>query len=367
MANNLSIGPNASVALASADGVSFTTAGFTETNCTIIYEVGNPNKSWKPERDVNSITGFTGEKGYYIVMKQAADKTAYLVPPISGNGGGNGNTTPPAPTSLVINDAWNTAAWTNASGFESPSDYEYSTNYTAGTPTWTTATFNPVNVTNISIASGAFAVRVKAAAGRNASPALVSTTAFTVTAAGTLIWEDTFTGSDSTDLSGRVVTTGGLTWAKESGNTGTAGITSNAAEMKTVGDVTYFINAPYQRNVDLRVTLGLKDTTQTYRYGWQKYAYVNAQNHFATNMETGQTFAMINGTPETLYEGDGGSSIEGDVIRIVLIGTDLKVYRNTTLLTTEVVSASALAGTAQGILFTNDPNSRIDKIGAYTV
>jgi hypothetical protein len=91
------------------------------------------------------------------------------------------NYTPAAPTNATVNDTTNMFGWTNTSGITSPSDYEYSTN--SGS-TWTTATSNPQDVGNIAIASGAAQVRVKAATGRNASAALVSGAAFTVSAGG---------------------------------------------------------------------------------------------------------------------------------------------------------------------------------------
>lgn len=103
MANNLFADvPAACVAKQTID---FATAGFDSTNTRIIYEVGSPLKSFVPGRSINAVTGFTTDKGYYIVPKLDMDKTAYLAPPIAGGGGGG---TDPALTT--------TGAWADAVG-----------------------------------------------------------------------------------------------------------------------------------------------------------------------------------------------------------------------------------------------------------
>ena len=101
MANNLFADvPAACVALQTID---FAGAGFDETNTRIIYEVGSPLKSWVPGRSINAVTGFTSDKGYYIVPKADMDMETYLAPPIpAGTGGGGGGDTP---TYLVLTSA----------------------------------------------------------------------------------------------------------------------------------------------------------------------------------------------------------------------------------------------------------------------
>jgi len=86
-----------------------------------------------------------------------------------------GNTTPDAPTAFVTNDTDKTADWTNTAGFANIADYEKTldggTNYTA-------AGSKPFTVIGEK-AAGQVGIRVKAATGRNASPTLYNTVAFT--------------------------------------------------------------------------------------------------------------------------------------------------------------------------------------------
>lgn len=53
--------------------ISFAAAGLSNTNIRIIFEVGSPLKSWVPGRSINSISGFTADKGYYIMPKISFD------------------------------------------------------------------------------------------------------------------------------------------------------------------------------------------------------------------------------------------------------------------------------------------------------
>lgn len=60
----------------------FEEVGITAENTTIIYEVGNHNKSYIPGRTLNAISGFTEGKGYYLISKLAIDLNGYLIPPL---------------------------------------------------------------------------------------------------------------------------------------------------------------------------------------------------------------------------------------------------------------------------------------------
>jgi len=90
MANNLLVGPN--VAIAKQDKT-FVDAGVTASVASIVYEVGAQIKSFVPGRSINGITGFINNKGYYIVMLQAVDWSAFLIPPITTTDGGGGTVT----------------------------------------------------------------------------------------------------------------------------------------------------------------------------------------------------------------------------------------------------------------------------------
>lgn len=178
MANNLFADiPAACIALPAADGVDFVTAGFDTTNTRVIYEVGSPMKSWKPERSINSVVAFTGGKGYYIVPKANMDKTAYMAPPLP-SGGGGGGTTPNAPTAGVVDDTLDTYDWTYGASTSTLSDHEFTTN---GGTSAITATAKPMSVGNTAKAIGQVGIRVKAIGGNPASAWLFNTTAFTST------------------------------------------------------------------------------------------------------------------------------------------------------------------------------------------
>ncbi|WP_446898844.1 major tail protein [Clostridium sp. LBM24168] len=85
---------------------------------------------------------------------------------------------PAAPTNPIQDDTANTFGWTNVSGYDKASDYEYSTD---GGATWSAVTANPQSVGNSSYAIGKVQVRVKAdiEANRSAGLVLSSTSAYT--------------------------------------------------------------------------------------------------------------------------------------------------------------------------------------------
>lgn len=81
---------------------------------------------------------------------------------------------PKAPTHGVVNDTANTFGWTNVSGFDQISNYEYSLNNGVN---WKDATSNPINVGDINISSGHVQVRVKEVVGNNKAGSILSSSA----------------------------------------------------------------------------------------------------------------------------------------------------------------------------------------------
>lgn len=143
MANNLFADvPAACVAKQTID---FATAGFDSTNTRIIYEVGSPLKSFVPGRSINAVTGFTSDKGYYIVPKISMDKTAYLAPPLPTGGA----TTLNAPTSVTLGTATTTTqpiTWTDTNS--SPNEVNYKIQFRlAGVGSFTDATVTGLTAT----------------------------------------------------------------------------------------------------------------------------------------------------------------------------------------------------------------------------
>jgi hypothetical protein len=61
--------------------ISFADAGLNAGNMEIIFEVGAPLLSWRPNRTLNGVSGFTYDKGYYIVPKSDLNLSAILGPP----------------------------------------------------------------------------------------------------------------------------------------------------------------------------------------------------------------------------------------------------------------------------------------------
>lgn len=166
MANNVFADKPA--AIVAKTSISFASAGLDATKVRVIYEVGDPLKSFIPGRAINAITGFTQDKGYYMVPAVDLDLSAIVAPPLDA-----ANITPPAPTAGIVDDTANTFDWTNAAGYVT-ADHETSIN---GGTTWTAAT-KPLSVGDVSLAIGQVMVRVKAATGRNAGPTLSNATAF---------------------------------------------------------------------------------------------------------------------------------------------------------------------------------------------
>lgn len=85
MANNL-IANTPAVCVCSV-ATTFAAAGVSSSNISIIYLVDNPLLSFVPDREINAITSFALNKGYYIIPKINLDFSAFLQPPIPGPAG----------------------------------------------------------------------------------------------------------------------------------------------------------------------------------------------------------------------------------------------------------------------------------------
>ncbi len=196
-------------------------------------------------------------------LLQAADAGKFIrfsVTPVASSGTSTGvetfsawtsaavaNVTPPAPTNATADDSLNTAGWTNAVGFPSQSDYEYSVNAGGSTAD---ATTNPVDVGNANYAAGDVRVRVKSASGRNASawllfPAYTVTggnaapTASSVAISGTKTVGQTLTGSYVyADAESNAEGTSTFKWYRADSSTGT-----NATAITGATSITYVLQA----------------------------------------------------------------------------------------------------------------------------
>lgn len=181
----------------------------------------------------------------------------------------------------------------------------------------------------------------------------------------TLIWEDTFNAADDTDINGRSVTTGSYAWERFGGETGTIGIVSNQAVWINGTAAHYYVNVSNGRNVDARFTMGTDPTPDTYPFSYGVLAFVDPDNCYLFELVTGKIYKRLGGTQTTVYNGSG-TSVPGDVMRSVMKGTDLKIYRNATLLTTLTINATDVPGTAYGLWSTATNESGINAVAVYT-
>jgi hypothetical protein len=193
----------------------------------------------------------------------------------------------------------------------------------------------------------------------------------------TLLWEDNFNGPDVGEISGRTTSTGAKIWEKWIADTGGAvGIISNEAGIVIasgtgVGPFRYYVNLTSGRNIDLRVTLGANPDNQQYPFGYAILGFSDADNCFLFELRNSSVTKRVAGVNTQIYAGTGAtnSNATGDVVRAVLNGTSLAIYKNATLLTTLTVSATEIAGTAAGIWMDGGgaATSRINSIAVYSV
>lgn len=73
--------PNVVVSKADA---TFNSLGFNSSNMSIIYECGSTSgpRSWMPNREINAITGFEANKGYYLMPLSDFYLPDIIVPPL---------------------------------------------------------------------------------------------------------------------------------------------------------------------------------------------------------------------------------------------------------------------------------------------
>ncbi|MEX6691259.1 hypothetical protein QTN47_27365 [Danxiaibacter flavus] len=92
MATNIIAGPNSVVALDTADNVSMSALGLTESNCVAVYRTLGSYRSWVPGRPVNSFDKLEKGVGYIIIAKEPLDLSQWFAPPVPLGGGTGGDT-----------------------------------------------------------------------------------------------------------------------------------------------------------------------------------------------------------------------------------------------------------------------------------
>lgn len=157
----------------------------------------------------------------------------------------------------------------------------------------------------------------------------------------------------SADISGALPVPLGISnWVKVYGNTGI--ISTTPGQGKNTGNSAAYLTSAGVRNIDLSIICSTI-TTSIYI----QLAESDINNRFFARLSNGAVTQILGGASTTPFAGSGSTS-NGDMMRFVLNGTSLKVYRNTTLLNDATVSSS-VNGTNVGIIFTPlDTTGRID-------
>ncbi len=175
------------------------------------------------------------------------------------------------------------------------------------------------------------------------------------TAASTYFTED-FTGTNGVDIQGTTTETGGFTWTASGGNTGqqffdgAGNVHGNSTGVQSKD----YISVGH-REIDLRCTVDAIAGTSPNPI--MMIAYTNDNNFIQVGIHDGNVAETVSGSYNALY-GGSGTSVNGDIMRVTLIGNTLKVYRNATLLTTVTVNA-ANTGTKVGLYFYQDNASKV--------
>lgn len=184
---------------------------------------------------------------------------------------------------------------------------------------------------------------------------------------GALISE-TFNRSNSADLVGSTTSDGTKTWQANDGGVGGAsiGISSNQAYQSSGGASTYksvFISLP-TRNTDARVTLGTGVPTGLSGV-YLILAHTDGGNSVYVDLLTCGISQNVSNA-QTLSVTGSGTSSPGDVIRAVLNGSNLTVYRNgTQITTTSAINTATLTAATAGFQFYQDTTTRIDKLEIF--
>jgi hypothetical protein len=301
MANNI-VGdaPNAIVAKAT---VSFLSAGITSDNTEIIYQVDGDLKSYKPGRAINGISGFTANKGYYLIAKQDMDLTSIVVPPVV--------TVPqliapatftatPA-SSTQINLAW--ASSSNATGYvvDRATNSGFTTGVALGIYTGSGNSFNDTGRTTAT--TYYYRIRATAAGYVDSAYATANATTSSVISEETIVWNQL--SNATTNSEGDLIA---------SSSTVPAGGTATKKLNKANGAyVQYVVSADTAAAV-----LKLSPNNDA------DYTWNDAADMCAVYSNAG-TVTFINGGA---YDNEGASSL-GQILRLEVSGNDVLLKSST--------------------------------------
>lgn len=307
MANNVFGGrPNCVVAKQTID---FISAGLTAGNTEIIYEVDDPLKSYIPGRPINGTSGFTKDKGYYMIPKIDMDLSAIVVPPTSAAPQLAAPATFTATTAsdTQINLAW--AAVTNATGYVV--DRATNSGFTAGVDL-AIYSGNLLSFNDTSRAPGTqyfYRIRSTAAGYTDSTYSSANATTTNSGSVQNLIWAQLQNGT--TPSAGNFTASGTL----PSGATATKKLT------KATGNyVQYTITSPASNCSGAALVLCAADDAN---YAWGNtgnaiiaaiYQYTGTASSTTTN--TGTTGTSL------------GSIAAGDILRMEVSGNDLLVKKS---------------------------------------
>jgi hypothetical protein len=180
------------------------------------------------------------------------------------------------------------------------------------------------------------------------------------------VFFDNFNSSNLTDITGRTPVVGGAYTSVDVGSSGGSNsIVSNQLKCSGGSTLVYKsnISAISKTDVDYRATV-VNPPASANRIFFT-VNYTNETNRILVT-ETGQVIQIASGTGSVLFAGSGTCS-PGDIMRAVISGTTITVYRisngNSTTLTTQTISSSA-KGAAVGFII-QDGSAIIDDVTAY--
>jgi hypothetical protein len=188
-----------------------------------------------------------------------------------------------------------------------------------------------------------------------------TTNATTTSGVLTAVLTETFNRANVTNISGSTTSDGTKTWSDQS-YMASVGILNNEAYVGShsdPSDAVAVVDAG-KRDVDARFTIGTVAADNTSAY----IAFLNGANAIKVNLYTGAIQQNQGGATVLTVPGSGTSS-PGDIIRAVLVGSSLTIYRNSTQIISSNSVNTVTTGSYVGLDFNNGSACTVDKIEVF--
>lgn len=181
-----------------------------------------------------------------------------------------------------------------------------------------------------------------------------------ISTATSSFFNDNFNRANTTNLTSSIPTGAGTNpWefiVNSAFTQGTIGIVNNAIQLTSAANTygTAVINTN-TISVSLEATIATPGTTL---FGW--LCVTDVANKVQVNLMTGEVYETVGGTNSLIYAGSG-TSIAGSVMKMIVSGTSIFIYRNNVYLGMGALSGSNLA-TKHGVYIFQDTAGRIDNV-----